>query len=402
MFKKINWLIFIIFLLTPSVIQARNPFVYLVKAFDCQFEPRSRTLTGFRVNGMKGIVTALHGVADSRRIMVQNQTGIQFRQPLRIMRVDVERDLAFLSSAEIEAAPADGFEIAQNIDWNQLERLQVIGHPYGAGGKAMEHLELRNPALGSLHDIVPPTPLLRLVNRRSPSTEMPVVSLRGLIVPGFSGAPLLNSQNKVVAVANGGLAGGSTGHVWAIPWQNINWQDIASNTRFQAIASSPPEVLLSYNINEDGDPGTGDVPVAGFGLDVNIPPKFPIKAARRDSLNNGEISTEVTIPSEGSPQVVTIVRSSGSSPFCGRISIWLLGKDDEVLDRREKRLQCIQGNNSTAVNQKREAFDFWVSERTRNRIYAVAMLHGAGGEDLTKLTPKNIERAVQIKIPVEQ
>lgn len=398
MFKtKVNWLILTLFLLTPSVIQAKNPFVYLVKAFDCRFEPRARTLTGFRVKGMKGIVTALHGVADSGRIMVQNQTGIQFTQPLRIIKVDVERDLAFLSSAEIEASPADGFEIAQNTDWSQLERLRVIGHPYGAGGKAMENLELRDPPLGSLHDIVPPAPLLRLVNRKSPLTELPVVSLRGPIVPGFSGAPILNSQDKVVAVANGGLKGGSTGHVWAIPWQNINWQNTASNTQFQAVASSPPEVLFSVNNNEDGEAEPDDVPVAAFGVDENIPPKFPIKAVQRDSLNNGEMNTEVTIPSEGNSMAITTVRSTGSIPFCGRVSIWLLGKDDEVLDRRSKRVRCLQGNT-----QRREEFNIWLTDRIRNRIYSVAILHAFGDEDPAILTPQNFQRAIRIKKLVEQ
>lgn len=391
----------LVLILLATVSQANNPNVYLVKAFNCQFEPKARTLTGFRARGLKGIVTALHGVADSGKIMVQNNTGHVFSQQLRIVKVDVDRDLALLSSDEIEAEPAEGFEIAQNVNWNQLRGLTLIGHPYGINGKSEEPLQLRVPPLQDLHDIVPPGPLLRLVNRSSPSTDMPVVWLRGGILPGCSGAPILDSQDRVVAVANGGLAGGATEMVWAIPWQDVNWQPPSEAPRFQQVASAAPDVLFSFN--PDTPANSEATPV--FPVDKNIPPRFPIMAVRDDSLEKGKMKTEVTILSDGSLSSTTTTESTGILGFCGKVSIWLLDKDNKVLSREGEGTQwCVDGKGVPFVgpSHRTDKLGIFISQEVRNKTYSVAILHTPGSKNPVALIEENIKNALQVMKPVDQ
>src|ERR1044071_9832439 len=60
-----------ILLCCPLMVRAQNKYVYSVKIAVCKFMPTSlRSQTGFRVRGIKGIVTALHGVADCNDIRV--------------------------------------------------------------------------------------------------------------------------------------------------------------------------------------------------------------------------------------------------------------------------------------------------------------------------------------------
>ena len=63
----------VLFVVSHGVLWAEAPVhhVFKIIASDCSHEPRSRTLTGFRMltdSPSHGIVTALHGVADCKSI----------------------------------------------------------------------------------------------------------------------------------------------------------------------------------------------------------------------------------------------------------------------------------------------------------------------------------------------
>ena len=73
-----------------------DQYVYLVKASDCAHEPKERALTGFRVHGIPGIITALHGVADSSNITVTSVDGKFRGGSVTISKVDIKNDLALL------------------------------------------------------------------------------------------------------------------------------------------------------------------------------------------------------------------------------------------------------------------------------------------------------------------
>lgn len=61
-----------------------------------------------------------------------------------------------------------------------------------------------------------------VVDRGSPLYNAKVLSIQGEIEPGHSGAPILDSKNRVLAIANGGLKGGTVGICWAIPINQVH------------------------------------------------------------------------------------------------------------------------------------------------------------------------------------
>lgn len=221
---------------------SQEEHVYLVKTFGCGHKPVERSQTGFRVQGVRGIITALHGVADCQRITASSKKGLLLDEPLVIRKIDVDRDVALLSSAQIDGAPDRGLNVADNVVWDSLGAVKVYGHPYGIGSLETT-LTLRRPPLKPLKDLVPAAPLSILRERRSPNHLISVLNLQGNLLPGHSGAPILDSSDRVVAVANGGLKEGFAGISWAVPYRDIEWDGAGS--RLRDLAQLDPSILFA-------------------------------------------------------------------------------------------------------------------------------------------------------------
>jgi trypsin-like peptidase len=231
-------------LLLPAVVaRAQEEHIYLIKMFDCAHQPAQRSQTGFRVRGLKGIVTALHGVADCGRVTASSRKGLFLDQALNFVRVDIDRDVALLSSAQLERADG-GLELAASVAWESLGTVKVYGHPYGISSLETA-LSLRNPPLNPLKDLLPPSPLSALMERRSPNHLINVLNLQGNLLPGHSGAPILDARGRVVAVANGGLKEGFAGISWAVPFQDIEWDNVGSSGRLKTLAQQDPNILFA-------------------------------------------------------------------------------------------------------------------------------------------------------------
>jgi hypothetical protein len=234
--------IFISLFLLASAANAQEANVYLIKMFDCAHQPTQRSQTGFRVRGVKGLITALHGVADCQRITASSRKGLLLDQPLIIKKIDVDRDVALLSSSQIEGAPDGGLIAADNVAWESLGTVKVYGHPYGISSLETT-LTLRNPPLKPLKDLVPAASLSILKERRSPNHLINILNLQGNLLPGHSGAPILDSRGHVVAVANGGLREGFAGISWAVPFEDVEWGE--SGDRLKTLARLDPNILFT-------------------------------------------------------------------------------------------------------------------------------------------------------------
>lgn len=234
---------------TPTAAQAlREQFVYQVKATDCGAGQRGRRLTGFREAGKAGIVTALHGVVGCRTITASNVSDTRDLGQLRIVEVDVARDLALLSSPVLAGAAASGIPrgpapVAGTALW-------VVGYPHGVPSVLSSRLTLRRPPQLRLSALLPlSAPLREFRERGSPSASIPVLSLEGHLTVGHSGAPILNSAGQLVGVANGGLASGATEITWAIPYPGpaAGWQGAAAAApAVERLAGRNAELLFAF------------------------------------------------------------------------------------------------------------------------------------------------------------
>jgi streptogramin lyase len=189
--------------------------------FRIECPAQDRVLTGFRawVEGQLGIITALHGVVGCPKITAFNLTT-SYRD-LRIGKVDIARDTAFLISSELDRA-GEGLQFSNEY---QGEDLRIVGYPQALGYQFSHRVEPNVPPLRPLLTTLPDAERLELERRGSPDVGQTILSLSGAIQNGYSGAPILTWEGRVIGVANGGLRSGSVDIGWAMPIGQMRWEN---------------------------------------------------------------------------------------------------------------------------------------------------------------------------------
>ena len=182
--------------------------------------------TGFRLAGTKGIVTALHGVVDGIAFTAKNENG-EVLTDLRIVTIDVTRDLVLLRCPQLETQDASGLPAVKELELSPSQLLISLGHPLGINLHKRE-VKAGDPIGRKLHQLIPPGDTRAFSDRQSPGTDINVLSLAAQFVPGESGSPILTADGQVVGVVNGGLLKGAAGISWAIPITDVIWSDVGT------------------------------------------------------------------------------------------------------------------------------------------------------------------------------
>jgi hypothetical protein len=211
------------------------------------------TLSGFlaQVNKQVGILTALHGVVEcrGRDAKLTAKKADPLVDDLVVAQVDMKRDLAFLISpsrklpANLHLKANEGYE--NELRQGVRGELRVVGYPQSIEMQMGFTVSPQENPLVKLRYLLPGSDLGTYKSRNSPDIELSVLSLSGPIQPGFSGAPILDRNGEVVAVADGGLGLGSE-IGWAIPVAQIEWKDTNSPENDFRTLSSDDKLLTSY------------------------------------------------------------------------------------------------------------------------------------------------------------
>jgi hypothetical protein len=319
-----------IILKTHSLAEELNdsPYLFRIEIGDCVHgetqDDIDRFQTGFLVQGITGIVTALHGVADCNKFSALSTApnGMRYDN-LQIEKVNIDLDLAVLSSSEL-ADSNQGFKVIPlDSDEEAFDNLYMIGHPLGSFGQfpRRAQLSLKQKGLSSLSTLLTGELKTELSGRKSPSLTIQIYILDNVdVLPGDSGAPLLTRNDQIIGVINGGLYSGTGGIPWAIPWsENIHW-DTPDVNGFKELQKHDVTSLLSFR---DRKPETDKLIIF---LDAQTEIQLEIPLAHKEYDLRRFIPSDFNMPSNITN--VVIQRPDRSILAEGLINQEILAKND--------------------------------------------------------------------------
>jgi hypothetical protein len=208
-----------------------------------------RVQTGFKANGINGIVTALHGVAVGKgNITIQEFSTQRVFNNVKIAMLDMANDICTISSPQIAAIPLDqGYTVNNRFSDDELKgkTVRINGYPLGIFAMQDNNVLLdNNKPIVPLQTIIPPGIAPGLLKRNSPNTNIRVLVLNGTIAPGHSGAPIIYNK-EVIGMADGGLTPGISGYAWAVILKNVSFVTFRRTEDFMRITHDNGN-LLSY------------------------------------------------------------------------------------------------------------------------------------------------------------
>lgn len=201
--------------LTDEVFDRAASAVAQVSAGECDGEPR--TGTGFLYAESDLMVTSLHVVAGCRRLSAYFEHAGGRTVRARLHRVLRRADLALLRLDEGVADPLEATAAAPVPN----DLLEVIAFFLSAPSLDNKALKVTHGST-RLRDMLPPQQRRDLDRNSTLNLNLSIVRLDGHLLPGASGAPLLDSQGRVAAVGNGGLSHGAASISWAVPSRHLD------------------------------------------------------------------------------------------------------------------------------------------------------------------------------------
>jgi hypothetical protein len=181
-----------------------------VSADDCSGR-QPQQATGFVWSKPDSVVTALHVVAGCAKLTVKfENSGNPW--PATVSRVLKSADLALLTIGGAPSMPA----MSESSGPLQTDQdLWTWGFQLGAAAPSERKFHKLEGAT-KLRDFVSSEVADDIKSSGMPDLDIDIIYVSGL-VPGLSGAPILDASGGVVGIGDGGLNGGSVGINWALP-----------------------------------------------------------------------------------------------------------------------------------------------------------------------------------------
>ena len=171
--------------------------------------------TGFVWKDPTQIVTSLH-------VMTNDPSGkiiIEFGKKRRLATVKSVLPYADLVLLEVkrpikEWRPLTSFD---PIKPKYKSQVSALGFNRGSLGMSTRELIKGYAKPEVLQQFLPESALAALAISKMPDIKLPIYYLDGSLLPGYSGAPIVNNKGQLIGVGNGGLENGSANVSWVIP-----------------------------------------------------------------------------------------------------------------------------------------------------------------------------------------
>ena len=256
--QLVNIYLLVLIILLPQQLFSQDVYkwVYKIRSADNKYQKEAIIQTGFRLKGIRGIITALHGVVTGKNLSAKNETTYESFTNLKLTKVDVARDIALLTSEELLNQSDDGLDLGQIDKIKVNDKLYVLGKPLDIE-TIFSPVSVGNPKEKKIITMIPEKSRDAFLKRGSPGEMTNVLHIDGALVPGHSGAPLLDNYNKVLGVVNGGVIGEAHGGVlqadicWAIPINQIQWKDVNNEQkRLDQLSEINPNELFAFDTEQ--------------------------------------------------------------------------------------------------------------------------------------------------------
>ena len=332
---------------------AYNPYIFKITAKKNNGRPQEQT--GFRIQGKKGLITALHGVVGQESISARNNSGGYFSD-LIIEQVDIEHDLALLTSKKLKNNR--GLKVSR-LQPSKQDKVSTIGYPLGISEQLTStQLNLRTPPLKKLITLLLKRDYKIMMARKSPDIKEEVLSIEGELLPGHSGAPIFNANDEVIGIGNGGLKKGSVGISWAIPYGKINWaSSIAKKEELEHLERSQKLNLFSNIQDSDGELLEWQEPRAGKMMTWNEANEY-VEKMNRESLQG---FSDWRLPAIGELQDLAQVIKSVPGSYSGADKLYWSSEDigaveANVVNLGNAKMKWSDTDEQVAIRSKRRKF----------------------------------------------
>jgi hypothetical protein len=194
------------------------------------------------------VVTALHVVAGCNRIAIRYPVNGGQLRAARIRRLERRFDLAQLTVENpVSVTPL----VAATVVPSSTAPITVWGYPFAVRGLLDTQLRRREQQ-GTLIDLLNDQVRQEVARAGMPDLNAEVMLLDGgHLMPGHSGAPIIDASGRVVAIADGGLERGAVEVNWAIPAARLT--DLSKASAATAPDAPQLSALFSAEIVEQQD-----------------------------------------------------------------------------------------------------------------------------------------------------
>ncbi|HUC12329.1 MAG TPA: serine protease [Stellaceae bacterium] len=187
----------------------------------CTGDEGDRSGSGFALGNSGLFVTDLHVVAGCKDYQIRYAGPGADEWTATLIHVLKARDLALL---KVDPPPPGipGLKISKATPKFD-EQLYVFGFPEGLGtpDAAALNVTWANTSYPQLSDALDPQAREELNSKGYPALDTQVVRVDGSLLPGDSGAPLIDWQGNVAGIGDGGLQRGTVGLGWATRTQYV-------------------------------------------------------------------------------------------------------------------------------------------------------------------------------------